>query len=97
LTASIAAPDSLKSRLAAFIARENIALQFAISEHAEVVVHESSERRECGLVQIYCGGWIDCETARAMAEKLAIPKRDFGKLLNFLDIKVRNCALGCFQ
>jgi len=97
LPARIAAPDSIRSRLGVFIESEHIAFQFAISDDADLIVRESSQRRGSTLDELYCGGWIDCEVARAAAERLAIPKHDFGKLLDFLDVKVRNCALGCFD
>ena len=41
-------------------------------------------------------GRISCATAMRLAEELVISRRDLGKLLNELKIKITNCQLGCF-
>jgi hypothetical protein len=95
--ASITAPESLQSRLKSFIENEHIELKFAIAEPADLTVCMATERLESTCRVFICGGWIDCEVARGAAERLGLPKRDLGRLLDFLDVKVRNCALGCFK
>ncbi len=41
-------------------------------------------------------GRISCAAAMRLAEELVISRRDMGKLLNELKIKITNCQLGCF-
>lgn len=42
------------------------------------------------------GGTILCAEALALAERLDIPSRTLGALLDALHVKVRSCSLGCF-
>jgi hypothetical protein len=42
------------------------------------------------------GGWISCALAWGMAKKLGLEGASFGRLLDVLDIRVRECQLGCF-
>ena len=58
---------------------------------------ECQDRKECGIGILYCGGWIACETARTLANKLEIPMTQMGSVLSYLDIKIRKCSLGCFK
>lgn len=39
---------------------------------------------------------ISCKKALEIAEKNTISRKEMGKLLNELKIKVRECQLGCF-
>ncbi len=41
-------------------------------------------------------GKISCPAAMRLAEELVISRKDMGKLLNELKIKITNCQLGCF-
>jgi hypothetical protein len=41
-------------------------------------------------------GKIACAAAMRLAEELVISRRDMGKLLNELQIKIKQCQLGCF-
>lgn len=41
-------------------------------------------------------GKISCAAAMRLAEELVISRRDMGKLLNELKIKIKQCQLGCF-
>ncbi len=41
-------------------------------------------------------GRISCPAAMRLAEELVISRKDMGKLLNELKIKITNCQLGCF-
>lgn len=40
---------------------------------------------------------LNCATAFMIAEKNDVPINKIGELCNELDIKVRNCQLGCFK
>ncbi len=41
-------------------------------------------------------GKISCGAAMRLAEELVISRKDMGKLLNELKIKITKCQLGCF-
>lgn len=51
---------------------------------------------ESSLTVLYSGGWISCGTAHTLAAKLEIGLKQTGELLNYLDIKIKKCELGCF-
>ncbi|MFH0821757.1 MAG: hypothetical protein V2B18_03330 [Pseudomonadota bacterium] len=42
-------------------------------------------------------GRMACRTAMAIAEEAGVPKREVGRLLDELKIKVHSCQLGCFD
>ncbi len=41
-------------------------------------------------------GRISCAAAMRLAEELVISRKDMGRLLNELKIKIKQCQLGCF-
>ena len=41
-------------------------------------------------------GKISCAAAMRLAEELVISRQQLGKLLNELQIKIKQCQLGCF-
>ena len=41
-------------------------------------------------------GKISCAAAMRLAEELVISRKDMGKILNELKIKIGQCQLGCF-
>ena len=41
-------------------------------------------------------GKISCAAAMLLAEELVISRQQLGKLLNELQIKIKQCQLGCF-
>ncbi|MBW8017578.1 MAG: hypothetical protein FVQ82_15475 [Planctomycetes bacterium] len=56
----------------------------------------SAEKQDCTLSVLYSRGRISCSTARAIAKNIEIPLAAMGELLNHLNIKVKQCELGCF-
>ncbi len=52
--------------------------------------------RQSDMDVLYADGWIACETARATADRLDIALPAMGELLELLNVKVRQCGLGCF-
>ena len=88
---------SMSQKLADFLAKERIALAAVTDGHCEVRVFRCDDRKACNLETIYSGGWIGCEKARALAKRLSIPVRQMGEMLDFLDVKIRDCGLGCFK
>lgn len=41
-------------------------------------------------------GWINCADARKLAGKLGVELAVIGKACDELNIKIKNCQLGCF-
>jgi hypothetical protein len=98
MAASINMPDALTKGFTDLIEKDGIDLDMVQdgSGLVSVIEGEKSARRESTLTELYTNGWINCELARQMADNLSIPYSAAGKIMNFLDIKVRNCGLGCF-
>jgi len=94
---TLGVPLTMLEPVANFVTAEGIRLDIAVTDDCAVEVVAADERRRCGLRRLYTSGFIACETARSMAVKLGIRTRQMGKLLDFLNIKVRNCGLGCFK
>ena len=61
------------------------------------VIFLSAKGQESEVNKLLAGGCIACPVARATAAKLGIDGRRMGKLLDLLDIRVRECELGCFE
>jgi hypothetical protein len=94
---SVRVPESMRSDFSAFLTQENISLAVTSGDAWDVVIAPAEgERHECDGSTLYQGGWIRCATARTAAENLSLKYHEFGKVLNFLDIKIRECELGCF-
>lgn len=98
MTAEISVPAEMAEELAQFMAVESIDLKPVADDSAAVkVVPTGPDRQESDVQTLYVGGWISCETARALASKLTIAPGEMGKLLDHLHVKVRRCVLGCFE
>ncbi|MFH1829185.1 MAG: hypothetical protein ABH871_00215 [Pseudomonadota bacterium] len=50
-------------------------------------------KKKCDLI---VGKRIDCKQAFGLAGKSGLSLKEFGKLLNKIDVKVTKCQLGCF-
>jgi hypothetical protein len=93
---SIGVPEGMRSDFSSFLAKENIPLAVTTSDSGDAEVAVAEERLECEISVLYQKGWVKCSVARAAAEQLSLQYHEFGKVLNFLDIKIRDCELGCF-
>ncbi|MHC4075604.1 MAG: hypothetical protein ACYSRZ_04240 [Planctomycetota bacterium] len=83
---------SIASQVQEFLNIEGIEIEVVTNGNCDVTVVRCKDRKECDLNTIYSGG-----SARALAKKSAIPVRQMGKLLDYLDVKIRRCSLGCFK
>ena len=93
----ICAEISIADKLRQFVDSEDIVLDIVIEQPGDVEVCKCNDRKESDLDIIYSGGWITCKTARNLAKKIGISLEQMGKLLNHLDVKIRECGLGCFK
>ncbi|MFH1754244.1 MAG: hypothetical protein ABIA59_00945 [Candidatus Latescibacterota bacterium] len=96
MAAKINGPDEMKETLNEFLGAENIDLTLSTGKSGAVTIIPGKEKKECTASELYPDGWITCARALEMASALAIANGAFGKILNKIDIKVRNCELGCF-
>ena len=56
-----------------------------------------NEKKMCDTKTLYPGGWIKCPTAWAMGKEHGLDLMQLGSLLDMLDIRIRECSLGCFE
>ena len=91
------AENALFDSLIEFVDAEGIRLELTRDDHSDVRILKSDEKRESDLETLYACGWIKCSTALAMAQKLQLPTIQIGALLDHLNIKIKNCSLGCFS
>jgi hypothetical protein len=96
MAAKIRIPETMLKPVAAFIKSESIPLEVIAEGECAVQISRPGERMKSDLFTIYSGGWIPCETARELAGKLEISLPSIGKLMNELDVKIKDCGLGCF-
>lgn len=94
MPATINIPEKINGDFQAFLAKEKIELTTDAAAKVSVIIGE--ERRECSATSLYQGGWIQCATARDLKKNLEIDFKYVGKILDHLEIKVRDCQLGCF-
>jgi hypothetical protein len=93
----ICVSEELKSGLESFIQEQGVKLEVVASGGAALTAEKCSEPTECTASKLYAGGWISCATALALAHKLEVESRQFGKMMDHLDIKIRRCQLNCFE
>lgn len=96
MAATLSVPESMAERVRDFVRAEGIPLEVVSGRSATVEVAESAERRPCVAGTLYAGGWISCAVAWSTARELGVERASFGRLLDALDIKIRECQLGCF-
>ena len=94
-------PESMAESVAAFVESESIPLGVCTANDtsAERIIRvvPTEERLQSDGSTLYAGGWITCAAARAMGAELGFGLMKTGKLLDFLDVKIRRCELGCFK
>jgi len=96
MSVTIAVPPDLSERVAEFITAQALAIEVVPEGSGTVQVVPSADRQQSDPSTLRAGGWITCPDAFALASKLDVPTRVVGKLFNVLDIKIRECQLGCF-
>ena len=89
-------PDR-QQQLNEFFSEERIELKAGAENEGLIRIAGDDERRECSLKVLYAGGWIRCPVARKVANNLGVDGKSIGKLMDFLEIKIRDCELGCFK
>jgi len=94
---TLGVPESMLKPVGAFVEEEGIPVSVVAGGDCTVQVVESAEHQASTSSVLQAGGWIACSTAHSVAAKLGTTLRDMGKLLDHLDIRIRECQLGCFE
>jgi len=55
------------------------------------------EKLEKAILEKAEGGKIPCAVCFKIAEDFGISKREMGKILNEMEVKISQCQLGCFD
>jgi len=90
------AQDVDVAALQALLESEGIDLELVSGPAEAAVTARPGQRQQSDLETVYAGGWIECPAAWALAKKLGISVQAMGAVLEHLNVKVRNCGLGCF-
>ena len=96
MAGSIGFPTELRTKLETFQAEQSLSMPLNENATGDVTVEIVTERKESSPTLLYSGGWLSCATAWEMSDILGISKAQMGMLLDLLEVKVRNCDLGCF-
>ena len=90
-------PSGIREKIEELLASAAIEADWAdTADGATVCMSWPSERMECDEGMLYSGGFMTCPAAFKAAGRLELDRGTFGKLLNLLDIKLRQCQFGCF-
>lgn len=96
MAGSLGLPTELRARLDKFQHEQGLSMVLNENATGDVTVEVVTERVESSATLLYSGGWLSCATAWEMSDILGISKGQMGELLDLLEVKVRNCDLGCF-
>lgn len=100
MPAALSVPVPWRDRVQAVLREEGVDLALVTppaEATVEIVESRGSERALADPATLPAGGAIRCVTALSMAGRLGIPTRTLGALLDVLDVKVKDCSLGCFK
>ena len=97
MTTTLSAPKELHEKVSRFAKTNDMDVKVVEGEPCDIRIVSSGEKAECLADTLHPGGWIKCAAAWEMAEKHHIPLLMLGALLDLLDIRVRQCCLGCFE
>ena len=97
MSLTISVPEGLQAKVEELLKAENISVEVISGETGDVKVVEGSEKQKSSIGILYAGGWIKCPAALVLAKKLSISPGALGKILDLLEIKIRECSLGCFK
>jgi len=93
---ALGVPTAMLDSLQAFVAKKDIPVELTTAGECAARIVGESERVADGPDVLHVGGTIRCADARAMAARLGISTGKMGRLLNFLNMKIRQCDLGLF-
>jgi hypothetical protein len=92
----IGVPPARRAAIEEFLQAERLAWTIVDPPGGDLAIVEAAAKAECATGTLHPGGRIPCAVALALAESCGVPGKTIGRLLNLLEIKVRDCQLGCF-
>ena len=96
MSVTIGVTSALAQTVADWVQAETLSVEVVSDGSGTVQIVRPEGRQQSDPSTLQAGGWITCGDARALAAKLEVPVPAVGKLLDVLDIRLRNCELGCF-
>jgi len=97
MSTTIGIPEKNRDSVAALLAAASVDHVIVSPGEGELNVLDAAKGETSDSDNLMAGGRIDCRVAWAMSKKHGIPLSVLGELINLLDIRIRNCALGCFR
>ncbi len=97
MRAKLGVSEALLEAVTSFVRTHDIPLEVVSGDDCNVRVVKAAEGEKSTPSVLHAGGWITCSTARGVAATLDIGSRSMGTLLDHLKIRIRECALGCFD
>jgi hypothetical protein len=90
-------PIGVAEKIEQLFASVGIEADWADSPDAAAIgIFWPADRMECDEGRLFSGGFMTCPTAFKATARLEVDRATFGKLLNLLDIKLKQCQFGCF-
>ena len=96
MKSTICVPADILDDFARFVEREGLPLEVKTTGDCDLRVLHAERGVESDVSTLQARGWIACPVAWQLAGKLGTSNAKVGALTDFLDIKIRKCALGCF-
>jgi hypothetical protein len=93
---TIGAPPARRAAIEDFLHREALDWVVVDPPAGDLCIVEAAPKTECDELVLHPGGRIPCAVALGLADSFGVPGKVVGRLLNLLEIKVRDCQLGCF-
>ena len=95
-SATLGVPPARRAVIEEFLQHEALDWSIVDLPGGDLCIIEAAPKTECSGLTLHPGGRIPCAVALAIAESCGVPGKTVGRLLNLLEIKVRDCQLGCF-
>ena len=97
MPAKVYVSEELRDDVERFIRKNNVPMELGDLRSADLGIVSSADKKMCDTKTLYSGGWIKCPTAWEIAKQHSLDLTQFGSLLDMLNIRIRHCALGCFE
>ena len=96
MKSTICVPSDILDKFAEFVEQQGLPLEPRTNGDCDLRVVHAERGVESDASNLQAGGWIACPVAWQLARKLGTSTAKVGALMEFLDVKIRKCALGCF-
>ncbi len=101
MAAKLYVSDELKDDVGRFVSDNSFPVELiddrAAADFAILSPDGDDSKKMCDAKTWHAGGWIKCPTVWAMGKQHGLELMQTGSLLDMLNIRIRQCALGCFE